>query len=81
LTLACTVGIVPIVTGDELRRLRRKAGLTQVQVAERLGVTSTSVARWERGERAISEPVARLITLLLGGMAPESQRPKGRGGS
>ena len=50
-------------------------------MAERLGVTSTSVARWERGERAISEPVARLITLLLGGMAPESKRPKGRGGS
>jgi hypothetical protein len=37
--------------------------------------------QWERGERAISEPVARLLTLLLGGMAPESKRRKGGGGS
>ena len=65
-------------TGDELRRLRRRLGLTQVQLAERLGVTSTSVARWERGERAISEPVARLVR-LLGEMSGKPTR-KRRGG-
>ena len=51
-------------TGEELRRIRKGLGLTQVQLAERLGVTSTSVARWERDEVGIGEPVARLTRLL-----------------
>ncbi len=50
--------------GQELRRIRRQLKLTQAQLAEEIGVTATSVARWEREERAISEPVARLVRLL-----------------
>ena len=34
-------------TGKSVARLRRRAGLTQVQFAERLGVSPASVARWE----------------------------------
>ncbi|MGH7321002.1 MAG: helix-turn-helix domain-containing protein [Candidatus Rokuibacteriota bacterium] len=52
-------------TGKELRGLRDLLELTQAQLAARLGVTPTSVARWERGERAISEPVARLVKFLV----------------
>jgi DNA-binding transcriptional regulator YiaG len=60
-----TIGTIAEVSGKELRRLRQDVlDLTQAQLAERLGVTSTSVARWERGERAISEPVARLVRFL-----------------
>jgi transcriptional regulator with XRE-family HTH domain len=33
-------------------------------MAEKLGVWRNSVARWERDEMAISEPVARLIEIL-----------------
>jgi len=51
-------------TGDQLRQLRRKFNLTQAQVAERMGTTVTTVARWERSERAISEPIARFVELL-----------------
>ena len=40
-------------------------GLTQVRLAEQLGVASNSVARWEQGVREISEPVARLVKMLL----------------
>ena len=34
---------------------------TQLALAEAVGVTSNTVARWERGEMAISEPAARLF--------------------
>jgi transcriptional regulator with XRE-family HTH domain len=43
-------------TGRELARERRRVGLTQVAMAERVGVTSNTVARWERGEMRIAEP-------------------------
>lgn len=48
-------------TGKEIRALRRKLDWTQVALAEAIGVTSNTVARWERGEMAISEPAARLL--------------------
>jgi len=34
-------------TGKSIARLRRRAALTQVQFAEKLGVSAASVARWE----------------------------------
>jgi transcriptional regulator with XRE-family HTH domain len=46
---------------EQLRRLRRKLGWTQEKLAHEVGVARNSVARWERGEMAISEPAARLI--------------------
>src|SRR5439155_23665760 len=52
-------------TGDELRRLREAAGLTQAELAERLGTTVTSVSRWETGQRRIAEPIARFVRLVL----------------
>ena len=47
--------------GPALRKIRDQLGWTQAQMAEALAVTSTTVARWERGERAISKPMAKLI--------------------
>ena len=44
-----------------MRRLRRRLGWTQVELAVALGVTSNSVARWERGEVSIRPPIARLL--------------------
>ena len=69
LTALCTQCIVNIelyrpMTGEELRRIRKRFGLTQAALAKRLAVTSTSVARWERGEVAIQESMARFIRLL-----------------
>jgi DNA-binding transcriptional regulator YiaG len=48
-------------TAVEIRALRGKLGWTQMALAEAVGVTSNTVARWERGEMAISEPAARLL--------------------
>ena len=50
-----------VMTGGEIRALRGKLGWTQMALAEAIGVTSNTVARWERGEMAISEPAARLL--------------------
>jgi transcriptional regulator with XRE-family HTH domain len=50
--------------GEELRRLRLKMKLTQAQLAVLVGVAANSIARFERSEINITEPVARLVRLL-----------------
>jgi transcriptional regulator with XRE-family HTH domain len=54
-------------TGKELRRLRDRAGLTQAELASRIGVAPNTIARWERNERKLSVPLAKLIHLELEG--------------
>ncbi len=51
-------------TGSELQRIRKRLRLTQRELAERLAVTVTSVARWERDEVIITETMARFIQLV-----------------
>ena len=63
-------------TGVQLRRIRHRLGLTQAAMALRIGVAPNSVARWERGEMKITEPVARLVTLL--GQSVSLSKEKGR---
>ena len=53
-----------VMTGRELRSIRQKLTLTQAALAEAVGITSNTMARWERGEMAISEPAARLLEKL-----------------
>jgi transcriptional regulator with XRE-family HTH domain len=50
--------------GSELRKRREQMGLTQAGLAMDLGVSSNTVARYERDELGIPEPVARLLVLL-----------------
>jgi transcriptional regulator with XRE-family HTH domain len=50
--------------GKTLRTIRKRLVLTQVELAKQLGVTSNTLARWERDELPIREPMARLIQLL-----------------
>ncbi len=51
-------------------------------MAEAVGVTWNTVARWERGEIPIRESMARLIRLVTGGTsAKASLRPTSRGSS
>jgi transcriptional regulator with XRE-family HTH domain len=40
----------------EFAARRRALGISQDELAKRLGVATTTVARWERGERPIQHP-------------------------
>jgi transcriptional regulator with XRE-family HTH domain len=51
-------------TGAELRRIRTQLGLTQTKLAALVGVVANTIARQERGEMGIKEPLARLLRLL-----------------
>jgi non-specific serine/threonine protein kinase len=48
---------------DELRSRRFGLGLTQAQLGVQLGVVANTVARWERGELGIRDPV-RILRIL-----------------
>ena len=47
--------------GEKLLALRKKNGLTQEDLAERLGVSRQAVARWERGDTSPDIKNLRLI--------------------
>ena len=61
-------------TGHEVRRIRKRLGLSQAALAKEVGVNVNSVARWERGELGIRESAARLMRLL----DERTQRPARR---
>jgi len=74
LTIDYTQRIVQVnMIGKEFRKHRKRLGLTQVGLANRMGVTANTVARWERGEIPIRESMARLIT-FLGADLPAKQK-------
>ena len=52
-------------TKEQLRKHRKRMGITQRELAARLGVTVTTVARWEIGDRGIRENVAEQIKLQI----------------
>ena len=47
--------------GDRIRDARKTAQFTQCQLAERLGVSNTSISNWEKG---LSRPDADMIQKL-----------------
>lgn len=51
--------------GKDIKEAREKAGLTQVQVAEKIGVHFNYFAKIERGEVSASQKRLRLIGKLL----------------
>ena len=53
-----------VMTRDELQALRAKLGLTQPELAEKVGVARNTINRWEMGIRRIPEPVVRLLDYL-----------------
>lgn len=73
--------------GERLHAARLAAGLSQAQVADRLGITQQSFAGWERRETAIKpEQIAQLAEILgvsvehLLGLDAEPKRGTGPAG-
>jgi transcriptional regulator with XRE-family HTH domain len=71
--------------GDRVRSLRIRQGLTQVELAKKIGVKQSNVSELERGVRGLS--IQQLVKLskvlatstdeiLLGGVATETRNPK-----
>lgn len=54
----------PTVTGEMIRFARKALGLTQTELATRIGTTKESISRWEREERPM-EPWVPLTVLAL----------------
>jgi len=52
--------------GQRIARLRRELGLTQVELAERLGVTQPAVSDYENDDTRLSADVAVQIARILG---------------
>src|SRR6478672_836828 len=63
---------------EELRARRRALGLTQAALADRLGVSTNTVARWERGEQRARNP--RAIASTLEGLGQRHHALSSRGG-
>ena len=50
--------------GNQLYKIRMRLKWTQAELAKEIGVTVTTLARWEREEVSISEPISRFIKLI-----------------
>lgn len=65
-----------VMTGREFRAIRRKLAMTQAALADEIGVTSNTIARWERGEMAIYEPAARLLKRIAAEQRSRTRKRK-----
>jgi transcriptional regulator with XRE-family HTH domain len=52
--------------GDYVLMARRRAGLTQRELADRLGLRQATIARWERGDRQVSVEDVEVVAAACG---------------
>lgn len=51
-------------TGEDIKRMRRRLGFTQQQMAEFTNVSKKTIERWETGDKEITGPVVTLARLV-----------------
>ena len=51
-------------TGEQIKELRKSLGFTQAKLAEEVGLTPNTIARYERDELKPSPPVLKLLKLI-----------------
>ena len=59
------------ISSRQLKNRRERLGLTQAELARRMGVTWNTVARWETAQRRIPQMAA----ILLGYLDEQGERP------
>lgn len=57
--------------GERLAEARIKAGLSQAELAERMGTTQPAIAYWERGAKRLRSDVITRLSKILGVSADE----------
>ena len=55
---------------EEIRFLRKYLGLSGEDFARRMGVTASTVSRWERGHEKMSDMAERLLRLMIATEVP-----------
>lgn len=53
-------------TGKNIRQYRKVAGLTQEELAQKVGISTMSIRRYENGERIASKEIIETIAAALG---------------
>jgi transcriptional regulator with XRE-family HTH domain len=77
----------PAELGARIRELREAAGLSQAELAERLGIAQNSLSNWERGNRQpsfadivrVAESLAVPISDFVVRPKQATLKPRGRG--
>jgi len=54
----------PVVSPDDVRRLREKSHVSQPVFARRIGASPSTVKKWESGENPVTGTAATLLRLL-----------------
>jgi uncharacterized protein len=65
-TIRYTDGMEPVTAGALLRQARKRAGLSQVDLAARAGVTQSVISAYESGQRQPSIPALARLTGAAG---------------
>ncbi len=56
---------------DNLKYIRKQKGISQQQLADKIGVDRSSISRWESGDMGITVDSAYLISLALDVSLPD----------
>lgn len=63
-------------TPEELRARRKTLGLSQVKLAEALGVTQHTISRWEEGKMRLLPPRSLWLDVEMKRVEREQRRKK-----
>lgn len=64
-----------MITGQEIRAARKRAGLSQEKLAQLVGVSQRSIGGWERGESSPGVAEGRLLAVLRDYLDEAGEQP------
>ena len=61
-------------TKQEIKQIRKRLGWSQERLARELGLSFSTISRWERGESNPSPAAQRLLNQLIQSVSPEPKK-------